>query len=131
MDAALGIAGFLCLVLAFGHTTIGVVWVLPGLDPERLPKTPFGPRSLTLAMLRVAWFVVTIFVVALSGVLLTLAFSSGADAQKLMLRWFAGMWVVATLMAFAVSPGRGGHVWRFPVPLVWLVVAALCWVAST
>lgn len=131
MDVGLGIAGLLCLALAAGHTTIGVVWVLPGLDEATLPQTPFGPRSLTLAMVRVTWLVVTVFVVALAGVLLTLALASDADAQTVMLRWFAVMWVVATAVAFASSGGRVRHVWRFPVPLLWLVVAALCWVAST
>ena len=131
MDVGLGIAGFLCLALAAGHTTVGVVWVLPRLDWETLPETPFGPQSLTLAMVRVTWFIVTVFVVAVAGILLTLAWSSSADAQTLMLRWFAGMWVVATAVAFLVSGGRGRHVWRFPVPLLWLVVAALCWGAST
>jgi hypothetical protein len=131
MDVELGIAGFLCVALALGHTTIGAVWVLPALDVERLPKTPFGPRSLTLAMLRVTWFVVTVFVVALAGALLTLAFSSDLEAKTLFLRWFAVMWVAATAMAFVVSGSRGRRIWRFPVPLVWLVVAALCWSAST
>jgi hypothetical protein len=131
MDVGLGIAAFLCLALAVGHTTIGVVWVLPGLDEATLPQTPFGPRSLTLAMLRVTWWIVTVFVVALAGVLGTLALASGADARTLTLRWFAVMWVVATAVAFALSGGRGRDVWRFPVPLLWLVVAALCWAAST
>lgn len=130
MDVGLGIAGFLCLALAIGHTTVGVVWVLPGLDEATLPKTPFGPRSLTLAMVRVAWLIVTVFVVSVAGILFTLA-ASDADAQTLTLRWFAVMWVVATALAFALSGGRGRHVWRFPVPLLWLVVAGLCWAAST
>lgn len=131
MDVGLAVAGFLCLALAAGHTTLGVVWVLPGLDEERLPKTPFGPRSLTLAMVRVTWFVVTVFVVALAGLLLSLAWEPGADPRTLLLRWFAAMWVAATVVAFAGSGGRARRVWRFPVPLLWLVVAALCWTASS
>lgn len=131
MDVGLAVAGFLCLALAAGHTTIGVVWVLPGLDEERLPVTPFGSRSLTLGMVRVTWFVVTIFVVALGGLLLTLAWASSPDPTTLLLRWFAAMWVAATGLAFAVTDVRLRNVWRFPVPLLWLVVAALCWGAST
>lgn len=131
MDFGLAVAGFLCLALAAGHTTIGVRWVLPGLAAERLPATPFGSRSLTLSMLRVTWFVVTIFVVALGGLLITLAWAPAADPKTVVLRWFAAMWVAATAMALGISKGRGRRVWRFPVPLVWLVVAALCWSAST
>ncbi|HYP22429.1 MAG TPA: hypothetical protein VEV43_02550 [Actinomycetota bacterium] len=130
MDVTLGTAGFLCLALAAGHTAIGVVWVLPGLDVERMPKTPFGPRSLTLAMVRVTWFVVTILVVGLAGVLLTLAVAPDADAETVLLRWFAGAWVATTAMSLWAGGGRGRQVWRFPVPLVWLVVAGLCWAAS-
>ncbi|MDQ4124635.1 MAG: hypothetical protein M3134_03405 [Actinomycetota bacterium] len=129
MDAALATAGFLCLALGAGHTTVGVRWVLPGLDEERLPKTPFGPRSLTMAMIRVTWFIVTVFVVGLGGLLLTLAWSDG-DARTLLLRWFAATWVAATLMSWWLAGGRGRHVWRFPVPMVWLVVAGLLWAAS-
>lgn len=130
MDLGLAVAGFLCLALAAGHTTIGVVWVLPGLDVETLSKTPFGPKSLTLGMVRVTWFIVTVFVVALGGLLLNLAWVD-ADPKRLLLRWFAAMWVAATALAFAVTRGRPRNVWRFPVPLLWLVVAALCWGAST
>lgn len=131
MDVGLATAGLLCLLLALGHTTIGVVWVLPGLAEDRLPRTPFGSRSLTLAMVRVTWFIVTIFVVALGGLLMTLAWSPDADARMLLLRWFAVMWVAATALAVALSGGSARHVWRFPVPLLWLVVAGLCWAAAS
>jgi hypothetical protein len=130
MDVSLAVAGFLCLALAAGHTTVGVRWVLPGIDQEHLPKTPFGPRSLTMAMVRVTWFVVTLFVTGLSGLLLTLAWSDG-DPKTLLLRWFAATWVAATAVSFGLAGGRGRHVWRFPIPLLWLVVAGLLWTAST
>lgn len=129
MDVTLAAAGLFCILLAAGHTTVGVVWVLPGLDRDDLPQTPFGPRSLTMAMVRVTWFVVTLFVAGLGGLLLTLAWSDG-DPKTLLLRWFAATWVAATLMSLRFAGGRGRQVWRFPVPLVWLVVAGLLWAAS-
>jgi hypothetical protein len=49
MNPGLAIAGLICLGLAFGHTTIGLAWVLPGLTVEHLPTTPFGPPSMTEA----------------------------------------------------------------------------------
>lgn len=133
MDVALTVAGIACLAMAIGHTLIGVMWVLPGLDESRLPTTPFGPTGLTASMLRVTWYIVTVFVAALGGVLLTLAADDG-DPRSLVLRWFAAMWLTATIMAMVVSLRRVRSLrglLRLPVPLVWVIVAVLCWQAST
>lgn len=130
MDVGLGIAGLLCVVLAFGHLTIGVVWVLPSLTKDRLPRTPFGPPSMSLGMLRVTWYVVTIFALALGVVLILLALDASADARTVLLRTFASMWVVATLMAVFVVGRPSRRMLRLPVPAVWMVVAVLCWEAS-
>ncbi len=137
MDVGLAVAGVISLALAIGHTAIGVVWVLPHLTAERVPSTPFGPASMTVAMVRVTWFIVTIFALASGGLLLTLAWDAGADPKLLLLRWFAAMWLAATVMALWVA--RLGtstrrnlrSLLRLPVPLLWLVVAVLCWRAST
>jgi hypothetical protein len=40
MNLALAIAGLGCFLLAFGHTTIGLRWVLPNLTNGSLPSTP-------------------------------------------------------------------------------------------
>ena len=131
MRAELTIAGALTLLLAAGHTTLGTMWVLPRLTEERVPKTPFGPASLTVSMIRVTWFVVTIFALAMGGLLLTLALDADVDARAALLRWFAAMWLAATVMVLWIARGSLGNVLRFPVPLIWLVVAVLCWMAST
>ena len=134
MDAELAIAGLISVALALGHTTVGVVWVLPHLTEERLPSTPFGSSSMTLAMVRVMWFIVTIFALASGGLLITLAWDAAADPKMLLLRWFAAMWLVATVMALSIA-WRGvrsiRNILRLPVPLLWVVVAVLCWRAST
>lgn len=134
MDAGLGIAGLICVAMAAGHTAIGVVWVLPRLRVEQLPKTPFGSASTTLAMIRVTWFVVTLFALGTGGLLLTLAWVDDADVRTALLRWLAAIWVAATVMAFFVSPRalrRPREFARLPVPLLWVIVAVLCWTAST
>lgn len=134
MDVRLAVAGFLCLALAAGHGTIGLVWVLPRLREAQLPATPLGPPPATLSLLRVTWHVVTIFALALGGLLVSLAWARGVDPETLMLRWFAAMWLAATVMAFRVAPLRRQSLRKrlqLPVPFVWLVVAALCWTAST
>ena len=133
MDVGLAVAGLLCLGMGVGHTMIGVRWVLPGLTEEHVPKTPFGPPSMSLAMVQVSWFIVTIFVVAVGGILLTLAWDAAADAKTLLLRWFAVMWFVAAEMALSIAwrlYRSFRHLLRLPVPLLWIVVAVLCWAAS-
>src|SRR5436309_1799976 len=48
MTVELAVAGWICVLLAAGHTAIGVRWILPSLSPEQLPSTPFGSRSLSV-----------------------------------------------------------------------------------
>jgi hypothetical protein len=134
MKAELAIAGVLCVAMGLGHASIGWRWILPSLTEERVPRTPFGPPAMSVSMLRVTWYIVTVFAVGMGGLLLTLAFDSGADPMTQVLRWLAGMWLVATAMAawlagIRVRKLRG--LLRLPVPLVWLVVAYLCWAASS
>ena len=134
MNLELAIAGLICVGLAIGHQTVGVVWVLPKLTEERLSDTPFGPSSMTLAMIRVTWYIVTIFALALSGILLTLAWAEGVDPKTLLLRAIAVMWFIATAMAVWIA-WRGvrnfRYLLRLPVPALFLVVSVLCWTAST
>lgn len=134
MDVGLAIAGLISVALALGHTILGVVWVLPNLTAERLPSTPFGSSSMTVAMVRVTWFIVTIFALASGGLLIMLAWDAAADPKMLLLRWFAAMWLAATAMALWIA-WRGDrslrNLLRLPVPLLWVVVAVLCWKAST
>ena len=134
MDIGLAVAGSICLAMGVGHTTIGVLWVLPGLKEEHAPRTPFGPPSMSLAMVQVTWFIVTIFVVAVGSILMTLAVDAAADAKTLLLRWFALMWLVAAVMAVSIAWLRNRsfrHLLRLPVPLLWVAVGLLCWTAST
>jgi hypothetical protein len=131
MDVGLLVAGIICMAMGFGHETIGVVWVLPGISKEHLPKTPFGPPSMSLSMVRVTWHIVTIFVLALGGAFITLAADDGGDAQAILLRWFAGMWLAATAMALWVIRRSIRSSLRLPVPVLWAIVALLCWGAAT
>ena len=131
MRTELAVAGLGCFVLAFGHQAIGVRWVLPGLTEETLPGTPFGPPSLTRTMLRFTWEVVSLVVVAFGVLLTTLAFARHVDVETLLLRWLAAFWLVAAARAIWDTRHRLRSLLRLPVPLVFLLVAAMCWVAST
>lgn len=137
MDAAVGIMGLLCLAMAVGHTAVGLIWVLPSVNETSFPRTPFGPPSMSIAMVRVAWFIVTIFAASVGGVLVTLAWVPDADPYAVVLRWFAVMWLVAAGMAFCVAVRRmrdlrqmTRSLLRLPVPFVWVLVAIVCWKAS-
>lgn len=129
MDAGLGVAGFICIAVALGHAGVGFRWVLPRLSEDQLPATGLGPASMTSGMVRVTWHVVTIFVLCLGGLLLTLAWDAGSDPKAMLLRWFAGMWIAATVLAGWISRRRPLSALT-PVPVLWTITAVLLWRAS-
>ena len=131
MNPELAIAALGCFVLAFGHTTIGLRWVLPNLTREGLPSTPFGPPSMTLGMLRFTWHIVSITLVAFGILLMTLAWAPDADPRTLLLRWFAAFLLAATALVGWQARRRPRSLLRLPVPLVFVVIAVMCWTAST
>jgi hypothetical protein len=131
MKVELAIAGLCCFVMAFGHTAIGLRWILPALKGVELPGTPFGSPRVSVAMLRFTWQVVSILLVALGILLTTLAWAPGADAETLLLRWLAAFWLAAAALAIWSVRRRPRTILRLPVPVLMLVVAAMCWTAST
>jgi hypothetical protein len=131
MNVELAIAALGCLVLAFGHTTVGVRWVLPNLTKGRLPSTPVGSPSMTLGMVRFTWHIVSILLLGFGILLMALAGAPDADPRILLLRWFAALWLAATALACWNARRRPSSLLRFPVPLVFVVIAGLCWTAST
>jgi hypothetical protein len=131
MKAELATAGACCFLLAFGHTAIGVRWIFPILNEARLPGTPFGPPAMTLSMLRFTWLVVSLVALGFGILLVTLAAAPDADPETLLLRWLAVFWLAATAMALWQIRRRPSNLVRLPVPLVFLLVAVLCWAAST
>ena len=131
MNLELAIAGLSCFVLAFGHATLGLRWILPNLTKERLPSTPVGPPSMTLGMVRFTWHVVSVLLTGFGVLLMALAWAPGADPKTLLLRWVAAVWLTATALACWNARRRPSSLLRFPVPLVFVVIAVLCWTAST
>lgn len=131
MNVELVIAALGCFVLAFGHTTIGLRWVLPNLSKERLPSTPVGSPSMTLGMVRFTWQVVSILLVGFGILLMALAWAPDADPKTVLLRWLAAFWLVATALACWNARRRPRSLLQFPVPLVFVVIAVMCWTAST
>jgi hypothetical protein len=131
MNVELAIAALGWFVLPFGHTTIGLRWVLPNLTKESLPGTPFGPPSMTLGMVRFTWHVVSILLVGFGILFLALAWAPDADPKTLLLRWVVAFLLAATALACWQARRRPRSLLRLPVPLVFVVIAVLCWTAST
>ena len=131
MNVELVIAGLGCFVLALGHTTIGLRWVLPNLTKEPLPSTPFGSRSMTLGMVRFTWHIVSLLLLGFGILFLALVWASDADPKTVVLRWFAGLWLAATGLACWNARRRLRSLLQLPVPLIFVVIAVMCWMAST
>lgn len=130
MNVELTIAGLSCAVLAVGHWLVGR-WALPGLRVERTSSTPFGPPSMTLGMVRFTWHIVTVVLVGFAILLMTLAWAADADPKALLLRWFTAFWIAATATVFWVARRRPRNLLRLPVPVLFVVIAVMCWTAST
>lgn len=96
-----------------------------------MPSTPFGPPSMTLGMVRFTWHIVTVMNVALGTLFITLAWAADVDPETLLLRWFAAFWIAATATVFWVARRRPRNLLRLPVPVLFVVIAVMCWIAST
>jgi hypothetical protein len=131
MNVELAIAGLGWFVLAFGHTMVGLRWVLPSLREVRLPSTPFGPPSMSLAMVRFTWHIVSVLLLAFGILFMTLAWAPDADPKTLLLRWSAAVVLAATALACWQARRRPRSLLRLPVPLVLVVIAVMSWTAST
>lgn len=130
MTAELVIAGFSSLALAAGHTWIGLRWVLPHLDKGRLPRTPFGPSSLTLGMVRFCWQIISVLLPWFGVLFLALAWTH-VDPRTLILRLGGVFWLAATGISMWNARRRPARLLRFPVPAFMALIAAMCWLASS
>jgi 4-amino-4-deoxy-L-arabinose transferase-like glycosyltransferase len=86
---------------------------------------------MTLSMVRFTWHIVSILLVGFAILLMMLALAPDADPTTLLLRWVAALWLAATALAGWQARRRPSSLLRFPVPLVFVVIAVLCWTAST
>jgi hypothetical protein len=130
MTLELTIAAVGWFALALGHTTIGLRWVLPNLRQARLPSTPFGPPSMTFSMVWFTWHVVSVLLLGSGVLFMTLALAPDADPKTLLLRWFAAVLLIATAVACWGARRRPRSILRLPVPLVFVLIAALSLTAS-
>lgn len=130
MRIELAIAGLGCLSLALGHAVVGR-WVLPGLSKLRLPSTPFGSGSMSVGMVRFTWHVVTMLLLAITVLLISVGWGPDTNPRTLLLRWLATFWLAVAVMGFWMARHRLTNLLRLPVPLVNLLIAAMCWAAST
>lgn len=130
MQLEIAVAGAICLILGASHAAIGSRGVLPHLTKDNFSSTWFGPRSLTAGMVRFTWHMTTIVLLGFAVLLNGLAFAPDVDARILVLRWVAGMWLVATPFVLFVA-GSPRRVLRFPMALLIPLVAVLCWLGAS
>jgi 4-amino-4-deoxy-L-arabinose transferase-like glycosyltransferase len=86
---------------------------------------------MTLGMVRFTWHIVSVLLVAFGALLMTLVWAPEADAKTLLLRWFVAFLLAATALACWEARRRPRSLLRLSVPLVFVVIAVLCWTAST
>jgi hypothetical protein len=134
MDAVLGIAGLVSVLLGIGHETLGLRWVLPDAKKQDFSRTPFGPPGMTLAMINASWHIITVFAVSTGALLLTLAWAEDSDPKTVLLRVFSAMWFTVAVVAIGSGSRRVARprdLAKLPVPILFVLVSVLCWIAST
>ena len=131
MNGYLLVAGVICLLMAAGHTTIGVVWVLPRLPAASLPHSPFGGSAMTSSFLTVTWHIVGLMLLSFAVMLSVLAHGGLGDAGTVSVRGIALMFAAATVMVLWRARHRPAELFRAPVWLLWIAVASLCWVGGS
>ena len=82
-------------------------------------------------MVRFTWQIVSVLLPAFGILFMTLAWAPDADPKTLLMRWFAALLLAATALACWEARRRPRSLLRFPVPLVFVVIAVMCWTAST
>jgi hypothetical protein len=88
---------------------------------------------MTAATIHASWHIVTVFAISVGALLIMLALDV-ADPKTLLLRVFAVMWLTVALVAIYAGARRAPRfrdLLRLPVPIFFVVVAVLCWMATT
>ena len=73
----------------------------------------------------------TVLLLAFGILFTTLAWARDADPKMVLLRWFAGLWLAATATAYWNARRRPRDLLRLPLPFLFIVIAVMCWTAST
>ena len=75
--------------------------------------------------------VVSILLVGFGILFMALAWAPDADPKILLLRWVVAFLLAATALACWQARRRPRSLLRLPVSLVFVVIAVMCWTAST
>jgi hypothetical protein len=125
------VAGIVCLLMAAGHTTIGLRWVLPRLPEASLPHSPFGGGDMTAAFLTVSWHVVGITLLTFAVILSVLAHGVLGDAGTVSVRGIGLIFATTALMVLWLARRRPADLLRAPMWVLFVAVAGLCWVGGS
>jgi hypothetical protein len=131
MTTVLVAAGALMLVMATAHTAIGVLWVLPRLPVEHLPRSPFGGGSMTSSFITVSWHAVGIMLLTFGVVLLVLGRGTLSADGAIAVRGVAAAFTALTLMVLWLGRRSVRTLVRAPMWVLFVAEALLCWVAAS
>jgi len=130
MNVELAIAAVSCFVLGLEHMTVGLRWVLPNHEGAPAEHAVWSAVD-ALGTLRFTWHMMTVLLLAFGILFTTLAWARDADPKMVLLRWFAGLWLAATATAYWNARRRPRDLLRLPLPFLFIVIAVMCWTAST
>jgi hypothetical protein len=86
---------------------------------------------MTLGMVRFTWHILSLLLVGFGILFVALAWVPDADPRTLLLRWVAALSLAAAALAGWQARRLLRRLLRLPVPLVFVVIAVLCWTASS
>jgi hypothetical protein len=129
MNHPLLAAGVICLDLSAGHTVIGVKWVLPRLPVESLPRSPLGGPRTTAIAIKITWYVVTICLAGIGGILIALAEDPLGASGTVAVTGISVLFLGITIVFLVLQSKRPSTFIRAPMSLLVAAVAVLCWIA--
>ena len=126
MNAYLFGAAMVSLVMAAGHTAIGVQWVLPRLSRDTLPRSPFGGGEMTSAFITVTWHAVGIMLLSFGAILLLLARGRLGDDGAVAARGIGAGFAALTALVLWLSRRQPSGLLRAPMWMLFVAMATLC-----
>lgn len=126
MNAYLLSAGIVSLFMAVGHTTIGLIWVLPRLSRDSLPRSPFGGGDMTSTFITVSWHVVGLTLLAVAAALLLMSRGHLAPDGAIVVRAIGSLFATTTALVLWLARRRPAGLLRAPMWLLFVAVSALC-----
>jgi len=125
MNIGLVIAGSLCLVLAIGHTLVGLRVV--DRFARTFQPTQFGDGALTRGAVVFTWYALSVMLTTTGAILLALAQGEPADDRGEVVLLIGASYAAATVLLALRNRRRPSDLLRTPVWALMIVITVLCW----